>query len=187
MSTSLFESSELRGASRTIGALLTIVGGLVMLFQAYLVHVLPPADGFQETTAIVSNLEQTGTFREPAFLVSLIYAASNDNGLVEDVRSGRRVEFEIYHTLSEGDEVQIHYNPQDLFEWRLIVPDSKLNDYGLGLAMLIFGIFSLAFPWIVRWGSRQQDFELTDEWDDNSFLGATTYPYGENNQLSQER
>lgn len=187
MDTPLFEGLELRRASRTIGALLTIVGGLVMLFQAYLIHVLPPVDGFQETTAIVGNLEQTGTFREPAFLVSLVYTVFDDNDLVEDVRSGRRVEFEIYHTLSEGDEVQIHYNPQDPFEWRLIVPDSKLSDYGLGLAMLIFGVFSITFPWLVRWGSRQQDFDLTDEWDDNSSLGVTTYRYGDNNQLSQEQ
>jgi hypothetical protein len=185
MDTALFDGQELREVSRMLAALLTIVGGIVMLFQTYLVYLLPPADGFQETTAIVSNLEQTGTFREPAFLVSLSYTVSID-GLAEEMRSGRRVDFEIYHTLSKGDEVQIHYNPQDPFEWRLIVSDSKLSDYGLGLIMLIFGMFSLTFPRIVRWGSRQQDFELTDELDDNPSLGVTSYRYGDNNQLSQE-
>jgi hypothetical protein len=181
MDTPLFEGPELRQVSRFLGALLTIVSGLVMLFQAYLVHILPPANGFQETAATVINLERIGTFREPSFLVTLVYHIPIEEGKPKEIWSGRRVEFEIYYALSVGDEVQIHYNLQDPFEWRLAMPNSKLSDYALGLMMLAFGIFSLTFPLILRWGSRQEDFELTDELDDNLPLGAATYRYGNNN------
>lgn len=168
----LFEGPELRQASRVLGALLMIVGGAMMLFQTYLVHILPPADGFQETTALVTKLERVGTFRNPAFLVSLSYPISDEDGETQRMIGSQRVDFEIYYTLSEGDSVQIHYNAENPFDWYFVRIDNSLSDYALGLIMLIFGLFSLIFPVIVRWGSRQEDFELTDEWGGNPPMGV---------------
>lgn len=172
MARPLFEGPELRQASQVLGALLLIVSGVVMLIQTYLVTILPPEDGFYETTATVVTLERTGTFRYPAFLVSLSYQAYDKDGQQEEIRSGQRVEFEIYHALSKGDEVQIHYNPDDVYDWRLVMKDRKLEHYALGLIMLLLGIIAICLPSLLRWGSRQRDFELTDEWDNNPPLGV---------------
>ena len=178
MSLPLFEANELRQIARILGAILFLTGGIVLVLQSYLFDVLPPADGFIDAQAVVVDLKRTGTFQEPAFLVTLEYSVTNANGTSEIMRSGLRVPYEEYRSLSIGDEVQIHYNPRDLFEWRLILPNNTLSEYGLGLLMFIFGALSLSLPPIIAWASRQKDFEYTDEDD----AGAVSYSYGDSRQ-----
>jgi hypothetical protein len=174
----LFEANELRRIARILGAILVLTGGIVLLMQSYLFDVLPPAEGFIDVRATVAHLERTGTFQEPAFLVTLNYRVIEPDGTNREMRSGRRVAYEQYRSLSIGDEVQIHYNPRDPFEWRLILPNNTLSEYGLGLLMFIFGALSLSLPVIMGWASRQKDFEYTDEDD----AGALTYTYGDSRQ-----
>jgi hypothetical protein len=170
----LFEAYELRRIARFLGAILVLVGGIVLLMQSYMFDVLPPSEGFVDAKAVVLQLERTGTFQEPAFLVTLNYQAIDEDGISREMRSGRRVAYEQYRSLTIGDEVQIHYNPKDPFEWRLIQANNTISEYGLGLLMFIFGALSLSLPVILGWASRQKDFEYTDEDD----AGAVTYPYG---------
>jgi hypothetical protein len=54
----------------------------------------------------------------------------------------------------------------------MLKTENQLSRYALGLVMLIIGISSLILPIIIRWGSRQEDFELTDERDNKSLIGA---------------
>jgi Protein of unknown function (DUF3592) len=182
MSPDLFESYELRRIARRLGAILVLAGGLVLILQAYLFDVLPPTGGFIDTTATVSHLERKGTFQDPAFLVTLTYSIIDANQQSQEMRSGRRVAYEDYRSLSIGDRVQIHYNPNDPFEWRLILPENELSEYGLGLLMVVFAAFSLSFPVILGWASRQKDFDYTDELDDAQALGVTNPPYGDSRQ-----
>ncbi|MDQ7035397.1 MAG: DUF3592 domain-containing protein, partial [Anaerolineae bacterium] len=149
---------DIRRASRIIGALLTIVGGLVIAFQGFATDMLPPADGFVRADAIITRIEQRGTFRDPTFAITLAYTVTDTDGRSEDLRSGKRVEFDVYDALSEGETVTIGYNPSDPYEWRLLADfhsNNKLNDYALGLLMVLFGGFSLIFPTIVRLASRE--------------------------------
>jgi hypothetical protein len=173
----LFEATELRRIARFLGAILVFVGGIVLLMQSYMFDVLPPPEGFVDARATVLQLERTGTFQDPAFLVTLNYHVVNADG-IREMRSGRRVPYDQYRSLTIGDEVQIHYNPRDPFEWRLIQANNTISEYGLGLLMFIFGALSLSLPVIFGWASRQKDFEYTDEDD----LGAVTYPYGDSRQ-----
>ena len=156
---------DMRRASRIIGALLLIVGGLVIAFQGFLYDMLPPADGFVRVDAEVITLEQRGTFREPAFSITLAYRVTKPDGTIEEFRSGRRVEFEVFNTLAQGDTVTIDYNPKDPYEWRLTddFSQNKLSDYALGLLMVVFGGFSLIFPAIVRLASREDDFSYQQQ------------------------
>jgi hypothetical protein len=156
---------DVRRVSRIIGALLTIVGGLVIVFQGFLYDVLPPPDGFVRVEAVVTSLEQRGTFREPAFSITLAYPVTAKDGNTQELRSGRRVDFDVFNVLSEGAKVTIEYNPADPYEWRLMddFGSSKLNDYALGLLMVIIGGFSLAFPMIIRLASREDDFRYPEE------------------------
>lgn len=156
---------DMRRASRMIGALLLIVGGLVIAFQGFLDDMLPPADGFVRVDAEVVTLEQRGTFREPAFSITLAYSVTKPDGTIEEFRSGRRVEFEVFNTLSQGATVTIDYNPKDPYEWRLTddFSQNELSDYALGLLMVVFGGFSLIFPAIVRLASREDDFSYQQE------------------------
>ena len=150
---------ELRRISRTIGALLTIVGGVVVLLQIVLGGWSPVPHGFDTTSATVISREQVGTFQNPAFLVTLQYA-TNESDTDELLRSGRRVEYELYRNLPHGTEVTIQYNLDKPFEWRITqtpVPPN-VSDYGLGLLMIVLGTFSLIFPFIVRLASREDDF-----------------------------
>lgn len=157
---------DIRRASRIIGALLTIVGGLVIAFQGFAMDMLPPADGFVRVEAVVTTLEQRGTFVDPAFAITLGYTVTNADGDIENLRSGRRVEFDVYNALSEGEVIIIDYNPTDPYEWRLMADfndNNKLNDYALGLLMVLLGGFSLIFPTIVRLASREDDFRYIEE------------------------
>jgi hypothetical protein len=178
MAVPLFEAYELRRIARLLGAILVLTGGIVLLMQSYLFDVLPPAEGFIDARAVVLHLERTGTFQDPAFLVTLSYQVIHEDGISSPMRSGRRVPYEQYRSLTIGDEVQIHYNPRDPFEWRLIQPNNTISEYGLGLLMFIFGALSLSLPVILAWASRQKDFEYTDEDD----AGAVTYSYGDSRQ-----
>lgn len=146
---------ELRSISRTIGSLLTIVGGLVLLVQIGLGDLTPVPQGYQSETAKVFSREQVGTFQNPAFLVTLEYDISN-----EIIRSGRRVDYELYRSVPTGTEVTIQYNMNDPFEWRITRSPqaTTFSDYGIGLLMVIIGGFSLVFPSIVRLASREEDF-----------------------------
>ena len=156
---------DVRRVSRIIGALLTITGGLVLVFQGFLYDVLPPADGFVRTEAEITSLEQRGTFREPAFSMILAYTVTDTEGNTRELRSGQRVDYDVFVALTNGAEVTIEYNPADPYEWRLVddFSNSKLNDYALGLLMIMFGGFSLAFPMIVRLASREEDFRYPEE------------------------
>jgi hypothetical protein len=174
----LFEAYELRRIARFLGAILVLTGGIVLLLQSYMFDVLPPAEGYIDAKATVLHLERTGTFQDPAFLVTLGYRVVSPEGVSREMRSGRRVPYEQYRRLTIGDEVQIHYNPIDPFEWRLIQANNTISEYGLGLLMFIFGALSLSLPVILGWASRQKDFEYTDEDD----AGAVTYPYGDSRQ-----
>jgi hypothetical protein len=174
----LFEANDLRRIARILGAILVLTGGIVLLLQSYWFDVLPPAEGFIDARATVADLKRTGTFQEPAFLVTLDYFVVDADGTERELRSGRRVAYEAYRSLSIGDEVQIHYNPIDPFEWRLILPNNTLSEYGLGLLMFIFGALSLSLPPIMSWASRQKDFDFTDEDD----AGAVSYTYGDSRQ-----
>jgi len=176
----LFHGPELRRMARVIGALLVMSAGLVLMFQAYLAEILPPADGFIETRATVIEKERRGTFREPAFELTLEYTIADQNLMV----SSRRVDFDTYNALLEGDTVTIHYNLDDYFEWRIILRSDRLSDYGLGLLMVVFGLFSLFFPLIVSWASRESDFEYTDDLTTNP-PGAMTYRYDDNSTITQ--
>ena len=150
---------ELRRISRTIGALLTIVGGVVVLLQIGLGGWLPVPQGFDSVSAVVTSREQVGTFQNPAFLVTLQYTTESAT-VGELLRSGRRVEYELYRNLPQGTEVTIQYNVDNPFEWRITrtpVPPT-VSDYGLGLLMIVLGSFSLVFPFIVRLASREDDF-----------------------------
>lgn len=179
MSVPLFDAYEVRRIARIIGAILVLTGGIVLLLQSYLFDVLPPPEGYLETQAQVINLERKGTFQEPAFLVTLSYFAPDSLGIGREIRSGLRVAYEQYRSLSIGDAVEIHYNPKDPFQWRLILPNNTISEYGLGLLMFIFGALSLSLPPIIGWASRQKDFEYTDEDD----AGALVTPYGERRQV----
>lgn len=177
----LFEAYELRRIARFLGAILVLTGGIVLLMQSYMFDVLPPAEGFMDARAVVLQLERTGTFQEPAFLVTLNYQVTEADGTIREMRSGRRVAYEQYRSLTIGDAVQIHYNPRDPFEWRLIQANNNtISEYGLGLLMFIFGALSLSLPIILGWASRQKDFEYTDEDD----AGAVIYSYGNSRQKS---
>lgn len=184
MPTPLFERSELRPIARKLGALLVLFGGVALLLQAYLVDLLPPRGGFIETSATVMSLERTGTFQDPAFLITLAYDVSDDNGTIQEFRSGRRVEFEQYFELSEGAIVDISYNPRDPYEWRFADRNDKLSEYGLGVLMIIFGAFSLSFPALINWASRQEDFEFTDELDDSKSPGADIHHYDNSSEAT---
>ncbi len=168
----LFERIELIRFGRILGALLVLFGGLALMLQAYLVDILPPRDGFIETSATVINLEQLGTFKNPTFMVTLTYDVDTENGAVEEVRSGQRVEFEQYFELVKGQSVTIHYNPHDTHNWRLEMNDDELSEVGLGFLMMIFGVLSLSFPTLINWASRQEDFEFKDELDNSEISGA---------------
>jgi len=159
------ERFELRQLSRNIGALLLVFGGLALILQSFWADVLPPPDGFMEVQAVVMNKEQRGTFQDPLFSVTLAYDIESTNGAMEELRSGRRVPLEVYYALSEGQLVTTYYNPSDTFEWRLNLDltDNSLEDYALGIIMMVFGGFSLIFPTIVRWASREEDFQYTEE------------------------
>ncbi|MEL7432587.1 MAG: DUF3592 domain-containing protein [Chloroflexota bacterium] len=181
MQSPLFLTSELRHIARVLGAMLMVSGGLALLLQGYVGNIFPPTAGFVESEAIVVSRERTGTFREPGFLLTLLYTASDENGMTEEIRSGHRVEFEQYFDLAEGDSVEIHYNPADPYEWRLVAQDS-ISEYGLGLLMVILGCLSLAFPALISWASRQDDFEsdipeTTHPTTRNTTSGATIYSY----------
>lgn len=179
MAAPLFEAYELRRIARVLGAILVLTGGIVLLLQSYLFDVLPPVAGYLEARAQVINLERKGTFQEPAFLVTLSYIVPNNDGTSHELRSGLRVAYEEFRSLSIGDEVEIHYNPNDPFQWRLILPNNTISEYGLGLLMFIFGALSLSLPPIIGWASRQKEFEYTDEED----AGALVTPYGDSRQV----
>ena len=159
----LFERTELIRIGRILGALLVLFGGLALLLQAYLIDFLPPRDGFIETSATIIDLEQLGTFKNPRFLVTLSYEIPDENGMLQEVRSGQRVEFEQYFELTEGQTVTIQYSQQENSLWRLQLDNDKLSEFGLGFLMIIFGTFSLSFPRLINWASRQEDFEFKDE------------------------
>lgn len=177
MQSPLFLTSELRRIARILGALLVLCGGLALLLQGYLGTVFPPTAGFIETDAQVISRERTGTFREPGFFITLTYVAVDNTGDTSQIRSGHRVEFEQYFDLTEGDIVEIHYNPADPYEWRLVI-DDRISEYGLGLLMVIFGCMSLAFPALISWASRQEDFEQADiPKTHNKSRGATRFSH----------
>lgn len=173
----LFERTELSRIGRILGALLVLFGGLALLLQAYLTDILPPRDGFMETSATVIDLEQLGTFKNPTFLVTLEYDISHENNTSEEVRSGQRVEFEQYFGLVESQTVNIHYDPLDASTWRLEPSNNELSEVGLGFLMIIFGALSLSFPTLINWASRQEDFEFKDELDNSDTSGANFYQY----------
>jgi hypothetical protein len=168
---------DMRRASRIIGAILTIVGGLVIAFQGFLADMLPPADGFVRVNAVVTTLEERGTFREPAFSVTLAYTVSHPDGETVEFRSGRRVDFLAYNALAKGDIVRIDYNPADPYEWRLTqnFETGKLNDYALGLLMILLGAFSLIFPTIARLASREDDFSQLEKISEDKGQNPTYY------------
>jgi len=181
MQSPLFLTSELRHIARVLGALLMVFGGLALLLQGYAGNIFPPATGFVENDAVVVSKERTGTFREPGFLVTLVYTVTDEKGITEEIRSGHRVEFEQYFQLTEGDAVEIHYNPANPHEWRMVSEDS-ISEYGLGLLMVILGCLSLAFPALISWASRQDDFEADipepkNPTTRNTISGAMIYSY----------
>ncbi|MEM9952301.1 MAG: DUF3592 domain-containing protein [Chloroflexota bacterium] len=161
-SISLFQRAELLHIGRTLGALLVLFGGLALMVQSYFGVLLPTTDGFQQTVATIIDLERIGTFQSPAFFVTLEYTTDTHS---DNIRSGQQVEFEQYFDLTIGQEIDIRYNPQDMSDWRIEQSRTTLSDYGLGLLMMVFGAFALAFPTILRFASRQEDFELKDELD----------------------
>ncbi|GAB5493340.1 MAG: hypothetical protein Phog2KO_35550 [Phototrophicaceae bacterium] len=175
MQTPLFERTELIRIGRILGALLVLFGGLALLLQSYVVDIVPPRDGFVETTATIIDLEQLGTFQDPSFMVTLLYEIPDENANFQEVRSGQRVEFEQYFELIEGQTVTIHYNPQENSLWRLELDSDKLSEFGLGFLMIIFGILSLSFPTLINWASRQEDFEFKDELETNETSGVNFY------------
>jgi len=149
-----------RQVSRIIGALLTIAGGLVVAFESFFYMRLPPSDGFIRAEATVLSHEQRGTFREPAFSLTLQYRIKVENEPETQIRSGRRVQFEVYYALEDGETVMIEYNPHDPFEWRVTYHFSRsaINDYALGVIMITLGLFSITLPTIIRLASREDDF-----------------------------
>jgi len=172
MQTPLFYRSDLNNIARILGALLVLFGGIALILQAYLVDLLPPQGGFIEAQAMVITRERTGTFQEPAFLVTVSYDVVDDAGNTEEFRSGQRIDFEQYFELSEGDVVTINYDPRDPYDWRIDDNDNQLSAYGLGALMILFGVLSLAFPALINWASRREDFEFTDGLEDNPSIGA---------------
>lgn len=171
----LFERIELIRIGRILGALLVLFGGLALLLQSYFVDILPSRDGFVGTSAIVTDLEQLGTFQDPSFMVTLLYEVTGENGVLREVRSGQRVEFEQYFELIEGQIVTIHYSPQENDMWRLEEDSGKLSELGLGFLMIFFGALSLSFPTLINWASRQEDFEFKDELETSETSGANSY------------
>lgn len=170
----LFERGELFHIGRVLGALLVIFGGIALLLQAYFVELRLPRNGFLLSEATVLDLEQTGSFQEPGFMVTLEYDIE-DIEPVETIRSAQRVAFEQYYELAIGQEILIHYDPENTLEWRIEPNDNELSQYGLGFLMVIFGALSLSFPILVSWASRQEDFEFKDELDDDVVSGANSY------------
>jgi len=169
----LFERGELFNIGRTLGALLVIFGGLALILQAYFVELIPPRNGFVTSQATVLDLEQTGSFQEPGFMVTLEYSVEHESS--DTIRSARRVAFEQYYDLAIGQVINIHYNPDNVAQWRIDSLNNELNQYGLGFLMIIFGVLSLSFPILISWASRQEDFEFTDELDDDVVSGANPY------------
>lgn len=156
---------DVRWVTRLIGALLTIVGGAFIIFQAFLTDVLPLSDGFVRAGAIVTKIEQRGTFQEPTFAIILQYNVTNtDFGVIESLRSIRQVDFEAYSTLSEGDRVRINYNPLDPYEWRLMedFDVNPMEDYAVGLLLILLGLLLLTLPTIIRLASREDDFRYPE-------------------------
>lgn len=151
---------DLGRLSRILGMLLTIVGGFTIAFEGFLYSNIPPADGFIQADAIVLSHEQRGTFREPAFALTIQYMVEIE-GTPTPIHSGRRVEFEYYNALADGDSVLIEYNPQDPFEWRMQEHflQNSLNDYALGVLMVALGILSGALPTLIRLAAREDDFQ----------------------------
>ncbi|MGB7341395.1 MAG: DUF3592 domain-containing protein [Phototrophicaceae bacterium] len=171
----LFERAEIFYIGRKLGALLVLFGGLALIVQSYFGVWFPETDGFLPLTATVIDREQIGSFQNPSFLVTLAYAVPQDDApAIDQVRSGQQVEFEQYFGLSVGQVVDIVYNPQNWTEWRINNSHNDLSEYGLGLLMVLFGGFSLLFPTIVRWASRQEDFEFKDELDNIDVSGVNT-------------
>lgn len=170
----LFERTELFYIGRKLGALLVLFGGVALIIQSYFSAWFPASDGYLPLTATVIDREQIGSFQNPSFLVTLAYDVIQDGEMIEEVRSGQQVEFEQYFELSVGQVIDIVYNPQNLTEWRINKSNTDLSEYGLGLLMLVFGGFSLLFPTIVRWASRQEDFEFKDELDNIDVSGVNT-------------
>ncbi len=156
---------ELQRLARIIGAWLLTVGGVALIVQPQWTHNLPPPDGYAVAHAYIMNKEQRGTFQSPSFSVTLAYRATSDDATI---RSGRRVPFEVYHALAEGDTMTIHYDVNNPYVW--VPADSygaqSLNDYVLGILMIVFGLFSLAFPKIISLASREDDFQYREYHDE---------------------
>ncbi len=170
MYSSLANDAEFPRLARLIGALLTIVGGVALLMQTVGDEILPPPDGYRETRAEVVDRTRRGTFQDPAFSVTLTYpalrppqnaTASDTDATPETIRSGRRVPFETYYALSEGQQVTIHYKTDDPFEWRLEARpaySSTPGPYAFGVLMIVIGLFVLALPVILRLALRDDEF-----------------------------
>jgi hypothetical protein len=171
MHSPLANDAEFPRLARLIGALLTIVGGVALLMQTVGDEILPPPDGYREARAEVVDRTRRGTFQEPAFSVTLAYpalrppenaTASSAESSPEMIRSGRRVPFETYYALSEGQQVTIHYNSDDPFEWRLEVHPAYSGTpgpYAFGVLMIVIGLFVLALPVILRLALRDDEFD----------------------------
>lgn len=166
MHSPLAKESDFPRLARIIGALLTIVGGVALLFQAVGDDILPPPNGYHETRAEVVDRTRRGTFREPAFSVTLLYPVTADDGDRDMIRSGRRVPFEVYNALSETAYVTIHYNPDDPFEWQIEDRPSYSGSpgpYAFGVLMIAIGLFVLLLPVILRVALRYEDFDTIPE------------------------
>ncbi|MGJ3240196.1 MAG: hypothetical protein ACFE0Q_15925 [Anaerolineae bacterium] len=181
---SLFERGVLMRDVRLLSAVLLLVSGVTVLLQAYFIRYLPPEDGFLETSATVVTLDQTGSFQYPNFMAMLTYEIPGTTGTPQQVRSGQLIDFEQYFRLSVGQTITIHYNPQNVVQWRIEPSQSDLGQYSLGFLMVSLGGLIFIFPMLASWASRRDDFEFDQHHHDKEDvleLIATDYGYNQSN------
>lgn len=159
----LFYRTELKRLIRIMAASLLFVSGSVLILQARYATVFPPIPGHVQTKGTVLLRQLVGTFKDPAFFVTVSFNALGTDGTTYELRSGQRVSYDQYHALQVGDHIALQYDANNPYNWQLIPTGDTVSQYGLGVFMMMMGIFGLTLPSLINWAVRQDDFAYSDQ------------------------
>lgn len=148
-----------------LGCAIFMLSGLSVLWQTVAADFLPPLDGYVQTQAVVTSVQQRGTFRNPSFSVTLAYDVPTQENTFEELRSGQRVPFEAYNVLAEGDVITVYYDPDNVYNWRLSssLHNQTADFYAWEFLLMVIGVFVIATPMLLRFALRMDDFDFNQD------------------------